>query len=228
MSDQPLELYDCVARYFLFLVTFRRNAGQVKMEEGWLRKSLCDLLAEAEARATSNPQLRARLDKARYALVALADEIVLDSAWEGRDSWTGHLLEEQFFGSAVSGAEFFERLKSVDAADADLNEIYFVCIALGFRGMYRSRPEELREVQQSLYLRIPDRVIKKNDQLCAQAYQYTIERDLTKLPTMKALTVGIVLLASIVVLWFTSWAIYAHKVSTLVKLADRGSETQAN
>jgi type VI secretion system protein ImpK len=77
-------------------------------------------------------------DLAKYALVSWTDELLLESPWEGRDWWTNNLLEVELFNSRLCNELFYERAREAAAlARRDALEVYYVCVVLGFRGLYR-------------------------------------------------------------------------------------------
>lgn len=81
----------------------------------------------------------------RYAVAAYIDELVLLSDWSGRDDWRGEPLQLKFFGEHLAGEGFFKRLSDIRQKGQEyLNvlEIYYVCLQLGFQGMYRVRGVE--------------------------------------------------------------------------------------
>ena len=176
--------------------------------------SLCQ-----ERTAAAEADLKKRYDKAKYPLVALADEVALNTDWSGRDDWEEELLEQHFFGTAIAGEEFYNRLQEVGPEEDDLAEIYFLCLSLGFQGGYRSRAGERRSLQQSLYSRLGDRVSKKSDKMCPQAYEHTVERDMTKLPAVSAAYIGAVLVGAVLLAFFASNIVTGEILEKLQELA---------
>ncbi|MBI3464065.1 MAG: DotU family type IV/VI secretion system protein [Planctomycetes bacterium] len=92
-------------------------------------------------------QLSARLDEwrlAEYALVCWIDEVLINAAWEGHDYWLQHKLEWERFKSAVAFDNFYEQAAIASRqTQKDAFEVFYVCVVLGFRGMYTS-PEEAK------------------------------------------------------------------------------------
>lgn len=81
---------------------------------------------------------------AEYALVCWIDEVLINAAWEGRDYWVQHKLEWERFKSAVAFDNFYEHAAVAGRqAQKDALEVFYVCVVLGFRGMYTS-PEEAK------------------------------------------------------------------------------------
>lgn len=75
---------------------------------------------------------------AKYALVSWIDEMLIEAPWEGRRWWTENALEVELFGTGLANEQFY--LKAKEAATLprrDALEVYYVCVVLGFRGLYR-------------------------------------------------------------------------------------------
>ena len=218
-SSPETRLADICADLFLFLTTFRRTVGQVETDPEWTRKRLMELFDAQAMVASADLDMQRLYDKARYPLVALADEIALNTDWPGRDDWEEDLLEHQYFGTSVAGEEFYKKLKEVGPDEDQLAEIYFLCLSLGFKGRFRNRPEERREIQQQLYARLPHRIAKKSETLCPSAYEYSVERDMTRLPALTAARVAIVLAGAIVLAYLASDIVTRSIVSDTRALA---------
>ena len=96
----------------------------------------------------------AKINPVKYALAAFVDEIVLTSKWPGKNDWRGKPLQLQFFGEHLAGEGFFKRLAELRQGgdqNVDVLEMYFVCLQLGFEGMYRLRGfEQLMALQVDL------------------------------------------------------------------------------
>jgi type VI secretion system protein ImpK len=73
--------------------------------------------------------------------VAFLDESVLNSQAPIAADWRRQPLQEELFGRAIAGNVFFQNLKQLlrrnDSADlADMLEIYYLCMLLGYGGRY--------------------------------------------------------------------------------------------
>ena len=100
------------------------------------------------------------LQTASFALRALLDESAACTPWGGR--WGQEALLADHPDRASAGEKFFERMAAATlepAANLDLLEFFFVCLALGFEGKYRgdeSRRPELFILRASLHEQIRD------------------------------------------------------------------------
>jgi type VI secretion system protein ImpK len=81
-----------------------------------------------------------------YALVALADEVVLSrGSDELRTYWGNQPLQLHYFQENVAGEQFFVRLEAIrkDPRRAELLRAYYLALLFGFQGRYRMRGGDL-------------------------------------------------------------------------------------
>lgn len=87
----------------------------------------------------------------KYVMAALVDEIILNSRWEGRIEWMSKTMQLHFFGEHIAGEKFFSRLNALrqdSYKNIDLLEGYYLCLQLGFAGVYRVREQEQLQALQ--------------------------------------------------------------------------------
>lgn len=129
-----------------------------------------DLLDRISSGADPDPQeervrLRAFLDQGeaiigagrdwqltRYALVAWIDEMLVEASWSHREWWSNNVLERELFNTRECAERFFVNAKEASGlSQRDALEVYYVCVILGFRGIY-SEPTLARMISESLGL----------------------------------------------------------------------------
>lgn len=78
------------------------------------------------------------LRDATYAIAALMDEQLLRSSWNGRTAWMAQPLQLTYFNENTAGEGFYQRLDALQHTPGKehLVQIYYLCLALGFRGRY--------------------------------------------------------------------------------------------
>jgi type VI secretion system protein ImpK len=92
---------------------------------------------------------------ASFAVVAFLDESVLNSQNPMFTDWLRKPLQEELFGTHVAGEVFYQNLQQLlarsDSADlADVLEVYYLCLLLGFGGRYgASNRGELKQVMDA-------------------------------------------------------------------------------
>jgi len=74
---------------------------------------------------------------AKYALVSWIDELLVDAPWAGGEWWSNNVLEMEFFKTRSCNELFFEKAQqAATLPQRDALEVYYVCVVLGFRGLY--------------------------------------------------------------------------------------------
>jgi len=104
-----------------------------------------------KARAARIPE--EDITEARYALVAFIDEKILTSEWPGKQGWQARPLQLVYFNENTAGEGFFARLHELENTPrrAHVLQIYYLCMALGFRGQYAVRGEQgLHAIMESV------------------------------------------------------------------------------
>src|SRR5947207_9500676 len=109
-----------------------------------------------------------QMQTARFALCALLDDSAAATPW-GRE-WAS--LVKEIEGQDDSAEQFFTRLDEMLAAPeghVELLEFFYVCLALGFEGKYRSGDRQgLVQTRTKVYEFIEQRQGKKSTQLSAR------------------------------------------------------------
>lgn len=97
-------------------------------------------LDQFKAMLTKQGIVSEKISSALYALTAFIDELVLLSEWSGKKNWMGQTLQWQLFQEHLAGEGFFKRLsvlRQSGETEADVLQLYYVCLQLGFQGKYR-------------------------------------------------------------------------------------------
>jgi type VI secretion system protein ImpK len=83
----------------------------------------------------------ADINEAKYALVAFIDEQILRSPWPGRQQWMARPLQLVYYGENTAGENFFHKMDALSRQPnrSHVFEIYYLCLALGFQGIYAVR-----------------------------------------------------------------------------------------
>ena len=132
MTPKFSQAVDPVFLHILALLErFERSESPSPEEEQLRIRALID---QAEAKLGTEKDW----NHAKYGLVAWIDEMLVDARWEGRSWWSNNILEMQYFNSRKAFEEFFIHAQDASALTSkDALEVYYVCVILGFRGLYR-------------------------------------------------------------------------------------------
>jgi len=163
------------------------------------------------------------LADARYLKAVLADELLLNSPWTGRECWTGCLLESELYRMNVAGDLVFRKIEQLlsdrEPSRRDIARLFLFALAMGFQGRFRGTEAavQLRSYREELYEFIYQRRadLGGRDRLLAQAaYTNTISHIAPrKLPTVSrwsamVVLAAITLLALSELLWlWQSWPV---------------------
>ena len=108
-----------------------------------LSKDLLQLieLQTLEARRSGGASAMEYESQARYLKAVLADEILLNSDWAGREHWRHELLEAKLFKSSHAGEQVFSQIDQLlsarEPSQRPLAKLYLYVISLGFKGQFR-------------------------------------------------------------------------------------------
>ena len=118
-----------------------------------LRPAVKNLLQETERRAATLRYSEKQINDVKFALAAFVDETVLNTNSPLREEWEKFPLQLEYFGEHLAGVKFFEKLdeliKSIKT-EADVVEVYYLCMLLGYKGKYKVYMEDqLQELIKS-------------------------------------------------------------------------------
>lgn len=128
----------------LFELVLKLRAGSIAPGEE-LRPAFKQLLQEMEQRGTNLRYSESQVKAVKFALAAFVDETVLSTNFPLREEWEKYPLQLEYFGEHLAGVSFFEKLdellKRIET-EADVVEVFYVCLLLGFKGKYKVYMED--------------------------------------------------------------------------------------
>lgn len=146
-----------------FVLILELQTQQEFGEAGALRNRIKALLAKAKKQARADGVRKEDIDWAAFALVTFIEETIRTSAWSQKKAWADQpwtdnpqvlLVELDLFFQPDAGVAFFERLEELrrhPPARADALEVFYLCMALGYKGSYAGRSEALKELIEDTY-----------------------------------------------------------------------------
>jgi len=114
-------------------------AGVDPGDPAQLRTNIGNAFAQMERQTREIGVPAEEILAARFALTAFLDEAIARSDWQGRAAWAQNPLSLEYFSTSNAGVEFFDKLEELRLrphAHADLLEVYYTCLVLGFEGKY--------------------------------------------------------------------------------------------
>jgi len=160
-SDRPISYFNqspliSAATPLLILSSQLRNLTQLE-DVTTLRNQVLGEISTFENRAAAAGVPQDVVFAARYVICAHLDEIVLNTVWGHRSSWTQQSLLSTLHADSLGGERFFkvaEGLPRDQNSDPQLIELMLLCINLGFKGIYRRDQQgafKIDEVRNALY-----------------------------------------------------------------------------
>lgn len=210
------------------LASVRQFVAAPQGDAASLAERLAPLLVEAQRQALEQGHAAADLRQALFAVVAWVDEALLTSGWADAEGWRRHLLQRQHFGVSNAGVAFFEHLNQVDAGNAAVEEVYLLCLALGFQGRFgHGGPAAEREVIRQALLgrvleRAPQEVAGTADALLFPEGYATAPADDRRrwrgVPSRRVLALALYALLAVLGVYLVSNAVLSRQVSALLPL----------
>lgn len=138
-----------------FTLTLQLRASEDFGHAETLRRRIKDLLETTGRQATRMGASSEDVSEATFALIAFIDETILSSNWMQRDQWVARPLQLEYYNRYDAGEEFFVKLemylKQPDHK-AELLEVFYMCMTLGFKGRYQIHEQErLRTLIEETY-----------------------------------------------------------------------------
>jgi len=141
----------------IFTVMVRLRSGRQAVPDAevfraQMREALRQVDQQARARGYSSDDVNLAI----FAVVALLDETILTMRNPVFAQWPRKPMQEELFGHHVAGEIFFQNLQALlglkDSQElADLLEVYYLCLLLGFAGRYGAGGRaELRSITQAV------------------------------------------------------------------------------
>lgn len=153
-------------------------------------------LDEISRGASSDVQLSNQIRRLELPMIFFLDNLICTSRLKFAQQWAASRLateknelagDEKFF-------DFLEQdLKDTSEEAAERLSVYYVCLGLGFMGMYQGQPDHLRSYMDQIFPRIRQWMdVDPRNKITEEAYRSTDTRLLTEPPSRKIIFVAIV------------------------------------
>jgi len=134
-SSSAPALADLCGDLLAFALQLKRSSDPGDAEAMRLKIDEQFRALETKARQSDVPQ--EDVQQGKYALCAFIDEMILTSSWGLKDSWADKPLQLAYFNDFSAGEEFYNKVDQLRGAKRNsVLEVYYLCLALGFRGKY--------------------------------------------------------------------------------------------
>lgn len=142
-----------------------------------LAAQIDELIQQAQTSALTQGVALEQFQQGLFPVLAWADEFISrHSKWATDHIWQKHLLQRRYFKTAMAGREFFDRLDALPDDEAEIREVFVLCLCLGFMGKYSITPNsgELASIRVKQYQQLqrarPNYVAVDSDTLFPNAY----------------------------------------------------------
>ena len=219
MSTAPNEerppLSDFCSRTFLFLTSFREHARDRQVSVTEVETLLRNVWRQEKKKSEAWPKLYELYGKAHYLLAVCADEVIRTSDWEHADDWRSQ--EVEYYGTSIGGERFFDLLQDPSYRDPDkeLAEVFYLCLAIGFQGMYAGNPASLQDIRKGLCFELEGVPRDRSDRVTPEVYEHTKGEDFTTMPVASTVRLMIVLVGVVLTLGLLAKAAYSSNVEGL-------------
>ncbi|MCE5248690.1 DotU family type IV/VI secretion system protein [bacterium] len=146
-----MRLVDCYFELFYYTL-FINSLNFSQLTYNNVIKHYNDLFSRSLMTARNAGFSQGEWGKGLFAVSAWIDETILCSGWSGRNQWQRYPLQMCFFKTTMAGEEFFSRLFRLGSHEKNTLEVYYFCLALGFKGQYfdPKYAGKLKELKQAI------------------------------------------------------------------------------
>lgn len=131
-----MRLTDCFIHLIAYICCLRKNADRARPPYDQVRGDVLRLLSESSETMKSGGFTPEDFDLARFMVCAWVDETILSSAWDQKNLWQREQLQRTFYNTVEAGEEAFEKLNSLGFHQSQVREVFYLCLALGFKGRF--------------------------------------------------------------------------------------------
>ena len=227
-----LELYEALFQYVCRLNRATRTSNHPDYNR--VRAEIKNLFEEANRNAASDVALANQVRQVERPLVYFVDNLICSSRLNIASRWASNRLAVADYNELAGDETFFDFLEA-DMANpnpeaAERLAVYYVCLGLGFTGMYVGQPEKIRAYLENIFPRIRQWMDSDpRTKISEQAYGCTDTRVLTEPPSDKILLVVVAFIflsLSVLVisygLYFKASADLKRSVGQIIEQAQSG------
>jgi len=131
-----MRLTDIFMELLAYVAYFSKSVAAKQPSYDQVKADITRLMSDIEIRVGQARITADDFDLARFAVVAWVDETLLSSEWKDKDSWQKESLQRLYYQTADAGEIFFDRFNGIGPHQRDVREVYYLCLAMGFKGRY--------------------------------------------------------------------------------------------
>jgi type VI secretion system protein ImpK len=131
-----MRLTDIFMELLAYVTYFNKSVAVKQPTYDQVKADITRLMSDIEIRIGQANIAPDDFDLARFAVVAWVDETLLSSQWKDKNHWQKEPLQRLYYQTADAGELFFDRLNGIGPHQRDVREVYYLCLAMGFKGRY--------------------------------------------------------------------------------------------
>ena len=176
-----MRLTNCFMEVIAYVAFFLRRVSKKQPAYDQIKADVLRLLLQSESCVKENGVSQEDYDLGRFAVCVWMDEAILNSPWQEKDRWQTEQLQRVFYQTAAGGEAFFERLNRLGPDQQNVREVYYLCLALGFKGRHIHEGDEflldqLKTSNLKLLVKSPPGLSSlEHDDLFPEAYPSAVE-----------------------------------------------------
>ncbi len=201
-----LEICEPLLQYVCRLNRLGRRGG--RQDWGIIRSEIKQIFADMKQKADQTPGMTGPYNEIEPVLVFFTDSMILNSklpsGWKPMSHERGELGFEEKFWDLLE-----DTMRDASEGATQRLSVFYVCIGLGFTGLYTGQPDYIRRKMLELASRLRGMVdADMSAKICAEAYENVDTRNLT-LPPHRSLTAVLIgLLVMVAVLLFGYFKVF--------------------
>jgi len=212
-----LELYENLFQYMCRLN--RAAKTPVHPEYMRVRTEIKEMFSEAERGAANDARLHNQVRALELPMIFFVDNVICTSRLKFAAQWAEDRLAKN--RNELAGDERFfdfldQDLKDTGEEAVERLAVYYMCLGLGFMGMYQGQPDSIRRYMEQIFPRIRHWIDSDpRTKISEEAYKFTDTRVLTEPPSNKIILVAVIfgfLSLSVLIVYY---ALYAKAVGRL-------------
>lgn len=133
-----MHLTDCFVELIAYVAYTTRTIDRKQPPYEQVKNDIQRMISESESRFSRSSFSQEDYEQARFAVFAWIDETILSSSWKEKDRWQVEKLQYRYYDTGDAGELFFEKLNRLGPHQRDVREVYYLCLAMGFKGQYHS------------------------------------------------------------------------------------------
>lgn len=225
-----MQLVELCEPAFQFICKLNRIGPKGHLDFMSVRAETKEILAGIAQKAGMDRVQAAVYEKVRLPLLFFIDSMIVESGIECAVEWDSQRLA--YDHNELSGDEaFFDQLDQIlDGADPDKTELlsfYFVCLGLGFTGIYFNQPEIIRDYIARMEPHL--RGFLESDlhqRIVPDAYKFTNTANLIAAPAPKIFGILLCFLGVSLAVFIAVFLLYLNASRDLANAVNRIDQQQ--